>query len=64
MDRIYIDNVMDDMYFADEADAEIAELKAKIIDMRTRCNKRFYEQLQEIRKLRAANMLQSQDRLL
>ena len=43
---------------------ENTELKDKIVSMRVECNKRFSEQLQEIRKLKAANMLQSQNQLL
>lgn len=39
-------------------------LKAKIVKMRIRCNKIHSEQLQTIRKLKAANMLQSQKKLL
>ena len=40
---------------------ENAELKEQIVKMRTECNKRFSEQLQKIRKLKAANMLQKQN---
>lgn len=42
---------------------ENAELKDKIVKMRIRCNKIHSEQLQEIRKLKAVNMLQKQDSL-
>jgi len=46
-----------------DAMTEIEKLKEQIVKMRVQCNKRFSEQLHEIRKLKAANMLQTQNAL-
>ena len=54
-------SIHDAMEIASAADCEVTKLKAKIVDMRIICNRRYSDQLQKIRKLEAEKMLQIQE---
>lgn len=60
-----VENIVYDLIESRESvEKENTELKDKIVKMRIRCNKIHSEQLQKIRKLKAVNMTQSQDKLI